>query len=145
MGVNFTNPNGFRFFIISNAIALLMLSMVKSIVDLLPPIEMLRFSCINGLGMIMFIASVYIGKNIHNHKKLWFINGFTGAGLILIIYSSSIEIQGAIHILAIPAVHIVEVVVVIVIANRMIKNDDRERYAELTRFPTSKVTNHATI
>ena len=119
--------------------------MVKSIVDLLPPTEMLRFSCINGLGMIMFIASIYIGKNVYDHKKLWFINGFTGAGLILIIYSSSIEIQGAIHLWAIPAVHIVEVILVIVIANIMIKDDDRERYAELTRFPTSKNNNNITI
>lgn len=145
MGLSFINPTGFRFFIISNAIALLMLSMVKSIVDLLPPTEMLRFSCINGLGMIMFIASVYLGKNVHDHKKLWFINGFTGAGLILIIYSSSIEIQGAIHIWAIPAVHILEVILVIGIANKMIKDDDRERYAELTRFPTSKVNDNVTI
>jgi len=63
----------------------------------------------------------------------------------LIIYSSSIEIQGAIHLWAIPAVHIVEVILVIVIANIMIKDDDRERYAELTRFPTSKNNNNITI
>ncbi len=138
MGLSFINPTGFRFFIISNSIALLILSMVKSIVDLLPKIEMLRFSCINGLGMLIFISSIFIGKNVYDHKKLWFINGFTGAGLILIIYSSSMEIQGAIHEMAIPIVHVIEVIIVIGIANKMIKNDERERYAELTHFPSSK-------
>ena len=138
MGLSFINPTGFRFFIISNSIALLILSMVKSIIDLLPKIEMLRFSCINGLGMLIFISSIFIGKNVYDHKKLWFINGFTGAGLILIIYSSSMEIQGAIHEMAIPIVHVIEVIIVIGIANKMIKNDERERYAELTHFPSSK-------
>jgi len=141
MGLNFINPSGFRFFIISNAIALLILSMVKSIVDVLPNKELLRFSCINGLGLIIFISSIYIGKNVHDQKKLWFINGFTGAGLILIIYASSMEIQGAVHELAIPIVHVIEVILVIGIANKMIKNDDRERYTELTHFRTSTKTN----
>ena len=138
MGLNFINPFGFRFFIISNAIALLMLSMVKSIIDLLPPLEILRFSCINGLGMLLFISSIIIGKDVSDQKRLWFINGFTGAGLILIIYSSSMEIQGAIHEVAIPIVHVIEVILVIAIANKMIKNDERKRYAELTHFPSTK-------
>ena len=48
--------------------------------------------------------------------------GFTAAGLILIIYSSSMEIiQGAMHEFAIPVVHIVEVVIVLWVANKMIK------------------------
>tara|TARA_B100000676_G_scaffold98906_1_gene98809 strand:+ start:433 stop:708 length:276 start_codon:yes stop_codon:yes gene_type:complete len=88
--------------------------------------------------MLIFISSIFIGKNVYDHKKLWFINGFTGAGLILIIYSSSMEIQGAIHEMAIPIVHVIEVIIVIGIANKMIKNDERERYAELTHFPSSK-------
>lgn len=144
MGLNFINPFGFRFFIISNAIALLMLSMVKSIVDLLPNIEILRFSCINGLGMLLFVSSIYVGRNVYDQKRLWFINGFTGAGLILIIYSSSMEIQGAVHELAIPIVHVLEVILVIGIVNKMIKNDERERYAELTRFPSTKTNNNNT-
>ena len=102
-----------------------MLSMVKSIVDILPSIDMLRFSVINGLGLLLFISSIYIGKNVTDSKKLWFINGFTGSGLILIIYSSSMEIQGAMHQMAIPIVHVVEVILVIFIANKMIKNDER--------------------
>lgn len=143
MGLNFINPKGFRFFIISNAIALLMLSMVKSIVDILPPIDILRFSVINGLGFLIFISSIHIGRNVSDDKKLWFINGFTGAGLILIIYSQGFEIQGAMHQLAIPIVHVVEVILVIFIANKMIKNDERERYAELTRFPSTKTNSQS--
>ena len=138
MGLSFVNPNGFRFFIISNAIALLMLSMVKSIVDVLPKIDILRFSVINGLGLLIFISSLRISKNVNDSKTLWIINGFTGAGLILIVYSSSMEIQGAIHEMAIPIVHVLEVVLVIWIGNKMIQNDEKERYTELTHFPSTK-------
>ena len=49
-------------FIISNAIALLILSMVKSIADIIPDIDVLRFSVINGIGMLLFIGSLYIGR-----------------------------------------------------------------------------------
>lgn len=139
MGLNFINPTGFRFFIISNAIALLMLSMVKSIVDLLPDRDILRFSVINGIGLILFIGSLHIGKNVTASKKVWFINGFTGAGLILIIYSSSMEIQGAVHEYLIPIVHVLEVIIVIWLANNMVNDDQNERYKfqELTHFPTT--------
>ena len=109
MGLSFVNPSGFKFFIISNAIALLILSMVKSIADIIPDIDVLRFSVINGIGMLLFIGSLYIGRLTTDSKKIWFYNGFTAAGLILIIYSSSMEIQGAMHEFAIPVVHIAEV------------------------------------
>ena len=89
MGLSFVNPSGFKFFIISNAIALLILSMVKSIADIIPNIDVLRFSVINGIGMLLFIGSLYIGRLTTDSKKIWFYNGFTAAGLILIIYSSS--------------------------------------------------------
>ena len=139
MGLSFINPTGFRFFIISNAIGLLMLSMVKSIVDLLPNIDILRFSVINGLGLILFIGSLHIGNRVTEQKKVWFINGFTGAGLILIVYSSSMEIQGAVHEYLIPIVHVVEVILVIALANKMVHDDqnDRFKFQELTHFSTT--------
>ena len=122
MGLSFVDPSGFKFFIISNAIALLILSVVKSIADIIPDIDVLRFSVINGIGMLLFIGSLYIGRLTTDSKKIWFYNGFTAAGLILIIYSSSMEIiQGAMHEFAIPVVHIVEVVIVLWVANKMIK------------------------
>jgi len=140
MGLSFVNPHGFRFFIISNAIALLMLSMVKSIVDVLPDVDILRFIVINGLGAIIFISSLYLSKDVTDSKTLWFINGFTGAGLILIVYSSSIEIQGAIHEMAIPIIHIIEVIIVVWLGNKMIRDDEKERYTELTHFGSSQST-----
>ena len=123
MGLSFVNPSGFKFFIISNAIALLILSMVKSIADIIPDIDVLRFSVINGIGMLLFIGSLYIGRLTTDSKKIWFYNGFTAAGLIiLIIYSSSMEIQGAMHEFAIPVVHIAEVALVLcVVHKKMIK------------------------
>jgi len=141
MGLNFVNPSGFKFFIISNAIALLILSMVKSIADIIPDIDVLRFSVINGIGMLLFIGSLYIGRLTTDSKKIWFYNGFTAAGLKLIIYSSSMEIQGAMHEFAIPVVHIVEVAVVLWVANKkMIKYDEQQeklRFIELSHFPST--------
>ena len=140
MGLSFVNPSGFKFFIISNAIALLILSMVKSIADIIPDIDVLRFSVINGIGMLLFIGSLYIGRLTTDSKKIWFYNGFTAAGLILIIYSSSMEIQwGAMHEFAIPVVHIVEVFIVLWVANKMIKYDEQEklRFIELSHFPST--------
>ena len=140
MGLCFVNPSGFKFFIISNAIALLILSMVKSIADIIPNIDVLRFSVINGIGMLLFIGSLYIGRLTTDSKKIWFYNGFTAAGLILIIYSSSsMEIQGAMHAFAIPAVHILEVFIVLWVADKMIKYDEQEklRFIELSHFPST--------
>ena len=78
MGLSFVNPSGFKFFIISNAIALLILSMVKSIADIIPDIDVLRFSVINGIGMLLFIGSLYIGRLTTDSKKIiWVYNGFT--------------------------------------------------------------------
>ena len=136
MGLSFVNPSGFKFFIISNAIALLILSMVKSIADIIPNIDVLRFSVINGIGMLLFIGSLYIGRLTTDSKKIWFYNGFTAAGLILIIYSSSMEIQGAMHEFA---MHIAEVVIVLWVANKMIKYDEQEklRFIELSHFPST--------
>ena len=140
MGLSFVNPSGFKFFIISNAIALLIVSMVKSIADIIPDIDVLRFSVINGIGMLLFIGSLYIGRLTTDSKKIWFYNGFTAAGLILIIYSSSMEIiKGAMHEFAIPGVHIVEVFIVLWVANKMIKYDEQEklRFIELSHFPST--------
>ena len=55
---------------------------------IIPNIDVLRFSVINGIGMLLFIGSLYIGRLTTDSKKIWFYNGFTAAGLILIIYSS---------------------------------------------------------
>ena len=124
MGLSFVNPTGFKCFIISNAIALLILSMVKSIADIIPDIDILRFCVINMMGILLFIGSLYVGRLTTDAKKIWIFNGFTATGLILIIYYSSMEIQGAIHELAIPVVHIIEVFGVIYVANKMIKYDE---------------------
>ena len=58
------------------------------------------------------------------------------------LYSSSMEIQeGAMlmHEFAIPVVHIVEVFIVLWVANKMIKYDEQEklRFIELSHFPST--------
>ena len=42
------------------SIALLILSMVKSIADIIPDIDVLRFSVINGIGMLLFSFVAFI-------------------------------------------------------------------------------------
>ena len=110
--------------------------MVKSIADVIPDIDILRFCVINIMGILLFIGSLYVGRLTTDAKKTWIFNGFTAAGLILIIYSSSMEIQGAIHELAIPVVHVLEVFGVIYVANKMIKYDEQDkiRFIELSNF-----------
>ena len=144
MGLSFINPNGFRFFIVCNAIALLILSMVKSIVDILPPVDIVRFSTINISGMVLFVTSVWYGRRILQPKLLWFLNAFTLAGLILIVYSSSVELSGVFHEYVIPFVHVVEVFGVIWMANTITKDDEKERYAELVHFPSSQTSTFTT-
>lgn len=82
-----------------------------------------------------------MGRNEGRTKMLWFINGFTTSGLILLVYSSSVEINGAMHKHYMPLFHVLEVIGVIYVANKVIKNDNSEKYAELTRFNTTVKTN----
>ena len=77
--------------------------------------------------MLLFIGSLYIGRLTTDSKKILFYNGFTAAGLILII-SSSMEIQEE------------GVVIVLWVANKMLKYDEEEeklRFIELSHFPST--------
>jgi len=118
----------------------LILSMVKSIIDVLPPSNIVRFAVINISGMALFLWSVRYGRSVTNAKVLWFVNAFTLSGLLLIVYSSSVEIQGVVHVYVIPLVHLMEVIVVVWFANTITKEDEKERYAELTHFPSNRNT-----
>ena len=56
------------------------------------------------------------------------------------LFVSSMEIiKGAMHDFAIPVVHIVEVLIVLWVANKMIKYDEQEklRFIELSHFPST--------
>ena len=88
------------------------------------------------------VSETTVLLSLADSKKKWFYNGFTAAGLILIIYSSSMEIQGKgamMHEFAIPVVHIAEAAVVLWVANKMIKYDEQEklRFIELSHFPST--------
>ena len=96
---------------------------------------MLMFSLINIFGIVLFISSIYIGMKATNPKTSWFINGFLLAGLILIVYSSTFEIEGAMHSVLMPFFHLFEILLVIYSANKMRLQDDRQKYAELTKLP----------
>ena len=70
--------------------------------------------------------------------------GFTAAGLLILIIFIRLPwlveiIKGAMHEFAIPVVHIVEVFIVLWVANKMIKYDEQEklRFIELSHFPST--------
>ena len=65
--------------------------------------------------------------SLADSKKKWFYNGFTAAGLILIISSSMENTRRGNDEFAIPVVHIAEVAVVLWVANKMIKYDEQEK------------------
>lgn len=94
--------------------------------------------------MVLFVTSVWYGRRILQPKLLWFLNAFTLAGLILIVYSSSVELSGVFHEYVIPFVHVVEVFGVIWMANTITKDDEKERYAELVHFPSSRTSTFTT-
>ena len=108
--------------------------MVKSIADIIPNIDVLRFSVINGIGMLLFIGSLYIGRLTTDSKKIWFFLQWVYSGWFdlnnYFLFVSSMEIQGAMHEFAIPVVWV---------ANKMIKHDEQEklRFIELSHFPST--------
>ena len=72
----------------------------------------------------MVLQWVYSGWFDFNHVFVSNVNGDT---------------RGAMHEFAIPVVHILEVVIVLWVANKMIKYDEQEklRFIELSHFPST--------
>ena len=136
MSLSLNHPVGFHFFVICNAIAVFVLSTVKSIVDILPDDNIIRFSFINGLGLFLFVCSVYAGSKMRAPNDTWLLNGFTLSALSLIVYSMIFEIHGAMHVYWMPVLHIFEVLLVIFVARRLANVSDRKRYAQMVAFTT---------
>ena len=81
--------------------------MVKSIADIIPDIDVLRFSVINGIGMLLFIGSLYIGRLTTDSKKIiWFYNGWVYSGWFdfnhVFVSNVNGDTRGAMHEFAIP-------------------------------------------
>ena len=81
--------------------------MVKSIADIIPNIDVLRFSVINGIGMLLFIWSLYIGrlttdsKIICNMVLQWVYSGWFDFNHVFVSNVNG-DTRGAMHEFAIP-------------------------------------------
>jgi hypothetical protein len=130
MPLNCTNPSGFRFLTIILMIGVLVLSIAKSVVDQVPEPPLLRFCSINLLGFLLFLLSIFIGRRLTDPKNQWFNNAFSVSGIILISYSSTVEVEGRTKSLFLPFCFVVELLIIIFLVKKT--RLEPEPYIELT-------------
>lgn len=130
MPLNCTNPSGFRFLTIILMIGVLVLSIAKSVVDQVPEPPLLRFCSINLLGFLLFLLSIFIGRRLTDPKNQWFNNAFSVSGIILISYSSTVEVEGRTKSLFLPFCFIIELIIIIFLVKKT--RLEPEPYIELT-------------
>ena len=133
MSLSFTSPAGFRFFSLMIMITVILLGLAKSIVDQIPSSPLVRFSCINLIGFLLFICSLLYGRKIHNSRHQWYNNAFLSSGIILISYGSTVEVEGAIHSSYLPIFYIVEIFIILIIGNKIKLETNQKTYLEMTR------------
>ena len=103
MALSFTSPTGFRFFSLMIMITVILLCLFKSIVDQFKDIlPIVQFSLVNISGFCLFLSSLLYGKRIINARSQWLNNSFLSAGAVLLMYSSSVEVEQEIHSMYIP-------------------------------------------
>ena len=132
MPLSFTSPSGFRFFALMMMITAILLGLAKSIVDQIPSSPLIRFSSINLIGFFLFISSLLYGKNIHKSRHQWFNNAFLTAGVVLLTYGSTVEVEGAIHSSYLPIFYIVEILIILVVGNKIKLETNSRQYVEMT-------------
>jgi len=119
---------GFRFFCLMNMIMVCVLAFAKSLVDQLRPLPFVRFCSMNLIGFTLFLGSITYGKNITKPRHLWFNNAFLVSGIVLILYGSTVEIQGAVAATYLPIFYAVEVFILLVIGNKAKMESSEEIY-----------------
>lgn len=133
MALSFTNPTGFRFFSLMIMITVILLCLFKSIVDQFKDIvPLIQFSLVNISGFLLFLSSLLYGKRIVNARSQWLNNSFLSAGAVLIMYSSSVEVEEGIHSMYIPLFYLIELLIILMCGNKVKLETSKERYAELT-------------
>lgn len=137
MPLNCTNPSGFRFLTIIIMIGALVLSIAKTVVDQVPEPPMFRFCSINILGFISFMFSIYVGRRLTDPKNQWFNNAFSVSGIVLILYSSTVEVEGTAKSLFLPFFFFVELLVIICLVRKI--RLEPETYIELAERSSSNI------
>lgn len=133
MALSFTSPAGFRFFSLMIMITVILLGLAKSIVDQIPSEPLVRFTCINLIGFFLFLFSLLYGRTIHNSRHQWFNNAFLTAGIVLLSYGSTVEVEGAIHSSYLPIFYLVEILIILIVGNKIKLETTEKAYVEMTR------------
>ena len=142
MALSFTNPTGFRFFSLMIMITVILLCLFKSIVDQFKDIDpIVQFALVNVSGFLLFLTSLIYGKKIVNARSQWLNNSFLSAGAVLIMYSSTVEVDEQIHSIYIPLFYLTELLAILMCGNKVKLETSRERYAELTSTNFARETN----
>ena len=130
MPLSCTTPSGFRFLTIVSMIAALTLSLAKAMIDHLPEPPLVQFCIINLMGFFLFLFSLYIGRKLKTPKSQWLNNAFAVSGVVLTLYSGTVEVEGIIKSSFIPIFYLVEILILICITQKYKLQADR--YIELT-------------
>ena len=138
MSLSFTTPNGFRFFSLMLMITATVLALAKSLVDQIPQPPFVRFCSINVFGFILFIGSLVHGRRLREARYQWFNNAFLVSGIVLISYASTVEVEGAIHSTYLPVFYIVEILVLLIVGNKVKMEDTRTLYNEMSQFQSTR-------
>ncbi len=137
MSLSFTTPNGFRFFSLMLMITMTVLALAKSLVDQIPEPPFIRFCSINLFGFVLFVGSLIHGRKLREARYQWFNNAFLVSGIVLITYGSTVEVEGAIHSMYLPIFYIIEILILLVIGNKVKMEDTRTMYNEMSQFRTT--------
>lgn len=140
MSLSFTSPNGFRFFSLMVMITTTILALAKSLVDQIPEPPLIRFCSINIIGFVLFVGSLIHGRKLHEARYQWFNNAFLVSGIVLITYGSTVEVVGAIHSMYLPVFYIIEILILLILGNKVKMEDTRLLYNEMSQFPTTRGT-----
>jgi hypothetical protein len=123
-------------------ITVILLCLFKSIVDQFKDIDpIVQFALVNVSGFLLFLTSLIYGKKIVNARSQWLNNSFLSAGAVLIMYSSTVEVDEEIHSIYIPLFYLTELLAILMCGNKVKLETSRERYAELTSTNFARETN----
>jgi hypothetical protein len=112
--------------------AALVLGLAKTLVDKVPEPPLLRFCMINIMGFFLFVVSIVTGRRVTDPKHQWYNNAFSVSGIILIVFSSMVEVDGDIHSGFLPAFYAIELAGIILLAKRL--RLQPESWTELTEM-----------
>lgn len=127
------SPNGFRFFCMSSAMSILLVEILKGCVDLIPG-EMVNFVVYNVYGFVCFCTCLWCGRTIKSRKTMWFVNGFMTSSVFMLWYATQFYVDQWIY----PVVYFVELLVVLLISNKVRTYEHPDSFVELSKLRNTR-------